>query len=457
MNKSTGLYSRLGVMMVLEFLVFGSWFPTIGLVLSNHGLSSLIGLVFVFSSVAAVISPMFVGALADRFFQAQKVFGVLHLAGAAVLLCLPSAVKSGNDTLFLVLLFVFTIFFQPTQAMPNNIAFVHLKDRHDVFPYIRALGTGSWIVAGLIVGQTGLSASSVIFYLAAGWALLLGVYSFTLPATPPQQRNVRFRPGDVIGSGAFTLFRQRRFVVLMACMLLISVPISIYNAYGSTYLAAAGIKNVASVMSLGQACELVFILLLPLLLRTIGYRGVLAVGLICWVARCGLFMYMDGGHRWLAYVVVGMHGACNDFFMITACMYVDRMVAPALKAQAQALLFFLSIGVGQGLGALVAGFIYNGAIGNHPTTELGYWNALWGIATAVSLLTFVVFAVLFRERRADGPTPPVEPGTPEAAGPDASEAVEAQAAVPVGSAAAVLPEPAEPSTPVAARDFLPET
>lgn len=427
MNRSPGLYSRLGAMMVLEFLVFGSWYPTIGLVLSENGMSSLIGLVFVFSSVAAVISPMFVGALADRFFQAQKVFGVLHLAGAAVLFTLPTAVQSGNDALFLVLLFVFTLFFQPTQAMPNNIAFVHLKDRHHVFPYIRALGTGSWIVAGLIVGQAGLSASPVIFYLSAGWSVLLGLYSFTLPATPPQQHNAQFKVSDVIGSGAFTLFRQRRFVVLMACMLLISVPISIYNAYGSTYLSAAGIKNVASVMSLGQACELVFILVLPLLLRTVGYRGVLGIGLICWIARCGLFIAMSGGHLWLAYVVVGMHGACNDFFMITACMYVDRMVSPALKAQAQALVFFLSIGVGQGLGALVAGFLYNGTIGSHPTAQLVHWNAMWGIATAVSLATFALYAVLFREDRR-GTTQPVGPGEPQgteppSAGPSGPTAV----------------------------------
>ncbi|WP_367038399.1 MFS transporter [Streptomyces sp. Je 1-332] len=408
MNNSTGLYARLGSMMVLEFLVFGSWFPTIGLVLSKNGLGNLIGLVFVCSSVAAVISPMFVGALADRFFEAQKVFGVLHLAGAAVLLFIPSAVKSGNDTLFLVLIFVFTVFFQPTQAMPNNIAFVHLKDRHDIFPYIRSLGTASWIVAGLIVGQAGLSASSVIFYLTAGWAVVLGLYSFTLPSTPPQQRDVRFRLGDVIGSGAFVLFRQRRFVALMACMLLISVPISIYNAYGSTHLSAAGITDVASVMSIGQACELAFILLLPALLRTVGYRGVLTIGLICWVVRCVLFLVMNNGQVWLAYVVVGMHGACNDFFMITACIYVDRMVAPALKAQAQALVFFVSIGVGQGLGALIAGFIYSGTVGHHPTSELSHWNGLWGIATAVAVLTFLVFACLFRKQQ-NGVESPVEP------------------------------------------------
>ncbi|MEU0742828.1 MFS transporter [Streptomyces sp. NPDC006134] len=421
MNKSSGLYARLGAMMVLEFLVFGSWYPTIGLVLSENGLGDLIGLVFVFSSLAAVISPLFVGALADRFFQAQKVFGVLHLAGAAILLFIPSAVAAGNDALFLVLLFAFTLFFQPTQAMPNNIAFVHMKDRHDLFPYIRSLGTASWIVAGLIVGQTGLSASSTIFYLAAGWSLLLGLYSFTLPATPPQQRDARFKPGDVIGSGAFALFRQRRFVVLMTCMLLISVPIAVYNAYGSTYLSVAGIENVASVMSLGQACELVFILVLPLLLRTVGYRGVLTIGLLCWVARCVLFMSMSTGPSWLAFVVVGMHGACNDFFMITACIYVDRMVTPALKAQAQALVFFLSIGVGQGLGALIAGLIYNGTIGNHATSDLGHWNALWGIATAVSLLTFLVFAVLFRGPRAEKSAPPAGPKSPQEAGPDPSD------------------------------------
>ncbi|WP_369201800.1 MFS transporter [Streptomyces sp. PU-14G] len=422
MQRFAHLYPRLGLMMVLEFLVFGSWYPTIGLVLSKNGLGDLIGLVFVFSSVAAVVSPMFVGALADRFFQAQKVFGVLHLAGAALLVCLPSAVRSGNENLFLSLLFVFTLFFQPTQAMPNNITFAHLGDRHDVFPYIRALGTGSWIVSGLIIGQAGLSASPVIFYVTASWSVLLGLYAFTLPATPPRQRNVKFKLGDVIGSGAFTLFRRRDFRVLMGCMLLISLPISIYNAYGSTYLSVAGIADVASVMSLGQACELLFILVLPVMLRTIGYRGVLITGLACWMLRCGLFLAMGSGTHWLAFVVVGMHGACNDFFMITACMYVDRMVSPALTAQAQALVFFMSIGVGQGLGSLIAGFLYDQAVGAGSAPSLSDWNILWTVAGMVSVLAFALFVALFRQQAvAEIPheTAPDAPATSAGSSPEA--------------------------------------
>ncbi|MFD7920013.1 MFS transporter [Streptomyces sp. NPDC059740] len=444
-HRNTPLYARLGTMMLLEFLVFGSWYPTVGLVLSKHGFGDLIGLVFVFSSVAAVLSPMFVGALADRFFSAHKVFGTLHLAGAAVLVFIPSAVTSGNDGLFLVLLFVFTLFFQPTQAMPNNIAFVHLQDKPEVFPYIRALGTGAWIVAGLVVGQLGLSASPVIFYLAAGWSVLLGVYAFTLPATPPQQRGAMFRIGDFVGSGAFALFRRPKFVLVMGCMLLISVPISIYNAYGSTYLSAAGVDDVASVMSLGQAFELLFILVLPVLLRTVGYRGVLTTGLVAWTVRCALFLAMDGGPHWLAYVVVGMHGACNDFFMITACMFVDRLVTPALKAQAQALVFFLSIGVGQGLGALLADALYSHAVAGRTTPTLGDWNTLWLLAAAVSLVTLVLFAVLFRKERSGGDVPPPlgPSGTLDASPGDTSEVT----SVPAGD---TLPPTAEATTATAA-------
>ncbi|MFD7920014.1 MFS transporter [Streptomyces sp. NPDC059740] len=389
-SRSTGLYARLGAMMALEYFAFGSWKPTMGLVLSSNGLGRLIGVVFVFSAVAAILSPLFVGALADRFFPAQKVFGVLHLAGAVLLALMPQAVEQRESALFVVLLFVFMLFFQPTQAMPNNISFAHLLGRMRVFPYIRSLGTLAWIVAGLVVGQNGMSARPQIFYLAAAVSAVLGVYSFTLPSTPPLQRGERFRAGDVIGIGAFPLLRRRRFLVLMVCVLLTFVPISTYNDYGSTYLDAAGVHNVASIMSLGQAAEFVFMLLLPRLLKWVGYRRILITGACTWVVRCGIFLVLTHGQVWLAMAVVALNGITTDFFMVTIYMYVDRMVAPALKAQAQGLVFFFQLGVGSLLGALVASSIYNGVIGDATHSRLSDWTPIWLVAGGVAVLTTLV-------------------------------------------------------------------
>ncbi|MEV8567550.1 MFS transporter [Streptomyces sp. NPDC051322] len=423
-TSPSGLYARLGSMMALEYFAFGSWKPTMGLVLSHNGLGSLIGNVFIVSAIAAVLSPLFVGTLADRFFPAQKVFGVLHLAGAVLLALMPQAVEHGNGVLFTVLLFVFMLFFQPTQAMPNNISFTHLQSRMRVFPYIRSLGTVAWIAAGLLVGQTGQSARPTIFYLAAGVSVVLGLYSFTLPNTPPLQRDGTFRIGDIIGISAFPLLKRRKFLVLMICVLLTFVPISTYNDYGSTYLDAAGVKNVASIMSLGQAAEFVFMLLLPRLLKRFGYRRILLTGAATWIVRISIFLVLTHGQVWLAAIVVSLNGITTDFFMVTIYMYVDRMVAPELKAQAQGLIFFFQLGVGSLLGAVVASSIYNSVIGNAAHSQLSDWRPIWLAAGGVAVVTATVMMLFLGKDDPD--LDQVTAGAddaPGSAGPDAPRSV----------------------------------
>ncbi len=388
-----GLYARLGAMLALEYFVFGTWKPTMGLVMSQNGLGDKIGLVFIFAAIAAMISPLFVGALADRFFPAQKVFGVLHLAGGALLVLMPQAIVNREGALFVLLLFLFMLFFQPTQAMPNSISFAHLQGRMHVFPYLRALGTGSWIIAGIVVGQGGLSAHPAIFYIAATVSFALGLYSFTLPSTPPLSKGRSFRPLDMIGAGAFPLFRQRKFVVLIACILLTFIPASTYNDYGATYLDAAGVHNVASIMSIGQAAEFVVMLLLPRLLVKFGFRKILVTGALTWILRCVLFLTLTHGQVWLAVTVVALHGVTTDFFMVTIYMYVDRMVAPALRSQAQALVFFFQLGVGSLLGAVAASSIYNSVIGNATTSDLSDWQPIWLVAAAAAVLNALLMVV----------------------------------------------------------------
>lgn len=402
-----GLYARLGAMLALQYFAFGSWKPTMGLVMSRNGMGDTIGHVFIFSAIAAMISPLFVGALADRFFPAQKVFAVLHLAGGALLMLMPQAIVNREGAFFVVLLFVFMLFFQPTQAMPNSISFVHLQGRMRVFPYLRALGTAAWIVAGLVIGQSGLSAHPGIFYLAAGVSFALSAYSFTLPATPPLMKGRAFRVGDMIGAGAFPLFKRRRFVVLIACVLLTFIPVSTYNDYGATYLDAAGVKNVATLMSLGQGAEFLVMLLLPRLLVKFGSRKILITGALTWVLRCLLFLTITHGQIWLAMTVVALHGITTDFFMVVIYMYVDRMVAPALKSQAQALIFFFQLGVGSLLGAVVAGSLYNSVIGNATTSDLSAWRPIWLAAAGAAVLSALIM-ILFLGKDAPEPTPPAE-------------------------------------------------
>ncbi len=285
-------------------------------------MGSVVGVAYSLAAVGAMISPLFTGAIADRFFSSQKVLAVLHVASGLILFAVTPLVSRGNSALFLAAIFIYMLFFQPTLTMTNNIAFTHIPEKSNAFAHIRAFGTAGWIIIGLFIGQSGLSASTAIFTIAAIMSLVLAVYSLTLPNTPPPARGNRFQRGDVVGAGAFSLFRQRSFTALVVCLLLAAVPISIYNSYGSTYLNVVGVPNVASFMTIGQATEIVFLALLPAVLKRFSMKTVLVSGLIAWVIRAVVLLVMTGGNVSLAIVVVALHGICSDFFIMASFMYV---------------------------------------------------------------------------------------------------------------------------------------
>jgi nucleoside transporter len=397
-------FARLSIMMLLQYMTYGSWWATIGLVLVSNGLGSIVGLAFSLSAIAAIISPMITGAIADRFFASQKVLAILHAVGGCILLALTPIVNAGNGAILLLALFVYMLFFQPTLAMTNNIAFTHIPEKSNSFAYIRAFGTGGWIVMGLVIGQSGLSASTSIFVIAAVMSFVLAAYSLTLPKTPPPARGTSFAWGDVIGAGAFHLFRNRSFRILVFAVLLTCVPISIYNSYGSTYLDAAGVPNVASFMTIGQASEVICLLLVPLILRRFSIKWVLFVGILAWVVRAALLLSMSEGNVPLAVIVIALHGVCNDFFLMTAFMYVDDLTRLEARAQAQSLFVFLSLGVGNAIGAFVAGELYNTFVGS--STDLAAWDPMWYLTAALTAVAALVFLFFFRSRVVRMPSPP---------------------------------------------------
>jgi nucleoside transporter len=402
------LFPRLSAMMLLEYLVFGSWYATAGLVLVSYGMGGIIGVMYSLGAVAAIVSPLFLGALADRYLPSQRVLAIAHLVGGVVMLFIPLTISAKNSGLFLLLVFVYMLFFQPTVAITNNIGFHHLGTNSRIFPYIRVFGTIGWIVAGLAVGQTGLSASTGLFFVTAAASIVLGVYSFTLPGTPAPQRGTKFRIGDVVGAQAFTLFRRRNFIVFAICGLLTSIPISMYNGYASTFLSVVGIKDVASVLTIGQMSEIVFIALIPVLLKRLGMKWMLIAGMAMWTVRYLLFVAATGSWSGWAVVAVALHGICNDFFLINGFMYVERIVSPAFKAQAQSLFVLITQGVGTVLGSLIGGWIYNGTVATAaPAAALSSWIALWIIPAVIAAAASVGFIALFHPK--DDPTPAAEP------------------------------------------------
>lgn len=386
--------TRLSLMMLLEFMVYGSWFATVGLVLSKNGLASIVGTAFSLAAVAAIVSLMFTGAIADRFFSSQKVLAVLHTVGGVLMLFVGPAIHTGNGGLVLVAIFVYMLFFQPTLAMTQNIAFTHLNDESGKFAWVRAFGTAGWIVVGLFIGQSGLSASDEIFTVAAVLSFVLAIYSLSLPKTPPPARRNRFRLGDIVGSGAFYLFRSRSFVVLMVTLVLTAVPISIYNAYGSTYLSIAGLPNVASFLTIGQGSELLALIALPFVLRVVSIKWVLVVGLLAWIVRAGAFYLMTGGNIPLAIVIIAIHGICNDFFVMTASIFINEVTKAGTRAQAQSLFLLASFGVGNMIGSLVAGGLFNAFVGS--SANVSSWDPMWYVTAGLTAIGAVLMVLFFR-------------------------------------------------------------
>lgn len=392
-QTSRGVLARLSVMMLLQYATFGSWWATFGLILITNHLGAAVGTAFTLAAVGAMVSPLFTGALADRYFSSERVLSALHLAGGVVMLFMGSVVSSQNAPAVLGVLLVYMLLFMPTGSLTSSITFSHLPAESTLFPVIRAFGTGGWILMGLAIGQSGLSASTTAFRVAAVMSFVLAIYALTLPKTPAPQRGATFRWGDVVGSGAFHLFRNRSFTILVACVLLVSVPISIYNAYGAAYLQVAGVPNVASVMTIGQGAEFVFLLLVPLALRRFSIKTVLTVGVVTWIVRAVLFLMMTNGNVPLAAIIVGLHGVTNDFFLQMTFIYANEVVRREARAQAQSLMMFLAFGVGNFIGSFIAGTFYNAFVGD--ATSVGAWAPMWYLTMGLSAVATILIVFFF--------------------------------------------------------------
>jgi nucleoside transporter len=390
---------RLSAMMLLQFIVFGSWFATLGLVLATNKLPTIIGDAYSLAAIAAIFSPLCLGAIGDRFLDTQKVLGLAHLVGGALMLFMPGLVQSGNGSLVLMLVFVYMLFFMPTLGLTNAIAFRHLEGNQRMFPYVRVFGTLGWVVAGLGVGAMGLSASTGVFTVAGISSLVLAAYSFTLPSTPPAAKGAKFSMGDIIGAKAFVLFRHRNFTVLILCALLTSISLGVYNAFASPYLGALGISNVAGVLAIGQTSEVIFIVTIPFVLSRIGMKWGLLAGMGMWGVRFLLFVLAAHGHAWLAIVGVALHGICNDFFLILSAMYIDRVAPVELAAQAQGWLILVISGFGGAIGGFVGGWIFGAAVAAHPEAGPTAWTPLWLVPIGAAILTGVLWISLFRYSR----------------------------------------------------------
>ena len=389
------LVPRLSLMMFLQFFIWGSWSVTLGLVMSQHNMSLLIGDAFSAGPIASILSPFVLGMLVDRFFASQKVMAVMHLAGAAILWFVPQALMAQNGALLIGLLFGYTLCYMPTLALTNNIAFHSLSDKDKTFPVVRVFGTIGWIVAGIFIGVTGISDTTGIFTLAAIISVILALYSLTLPNTPAPAKGLPVKVRDLFCADAFALLKVRHFFVFSLCATLISVPLGTYYAYTASFLADAGVGDVSTAMSFGQMSEIFFMLVIPFLFRRLGVKYMLLIGMCAWFVRYAFFaLGISEEGRFLLYLGILLHGVCYDFFFVVGFIYTDRIAGEKVKGQAQSMIVMFTYGIGMLLGSQISGALYNRLVAGQTVPQA--WTTFWWIPAVAAAVIAVIFLFSFK-------------------------------------------------------------
>ena len=378
--------------MFLEYFIWGAWSVTLGTYLS-HTLNfrgTQVGFAAGAVAVGAVVSPFFVGMIADRFFATERVLAVLHIVGGGFLL-LASSLTSFVP--FYLALVGYALCYMPTLALTNSLSFDHLTDPARQFPGVRVLGTIGWIAAGLIVGQMHLEATAVPLRLAAVASVVLGLFAFVLPHSPPHAAGKPLSARDVLGLDALSLMRDRSFATFLIGSFLVCIPLQFYYAFTNLYLNEIGLPEPASKMTLGQASEVGFMLLLPWCLARLGVKRILLVGMAAWVLRFLCFSSGNPGALvWMLYAGILLHGMCYDFFFVTGQIYVDQRASVQIRAAAQGLLAFVTFGAGWFIGSWLAGRIVDAY-----RTPTGHdWHAIWLVPAGIAGSILVAFAVLFQ-------------------------------------------------------------
>jgi len=387
---------RLSVMMFLQFFIWGAWAVTLGtyLGMTMDFDGTKIGLIYGTSALAAIVSPLIVGFVADRFFSTQKIFAVLHLVGAGFLMMASFA--QDFNSIYLILL-LYGICYMPTLALANSICFHNMDDPGKHFPAIRVLGTLGWIVAGLLVGFWQIEQDRTPLQLAALASLMLGLYAFTLPGQSAENAPTE----KVHWREVFKLVTKGPFFIVFISSILICIPLAFYYNFTNLFLNEVGVANAAGVMTIGQMTEIAFLLVMPLMFRRLGVKWMMLIGMSAWVIRYILFAY---GYQtdqtiWMLYLGIALHGICYDFFFVTGQIYADQKFPNHLKSSVQGLMTVATYGVGMFIGALVSG-----AVVTHNTLDgVKDWQSIWLVPAIMAFMVMVGFYMLFNEKRKGPP------------------------------------------------------
>jgi nucleoside transporter len=394
---TAGIRAKLSTMMFLEFFIWGAWFVTMGtyLTVTLKATGTQNAGAYATQSLGAIIAPFVIGLIADKYFSAQKILGVLHLLGAASLFYATTI--ADFDRFYPNILF-YMIIYMPTLALVNSVSFKQMQNPSKEFPPIRVFGTAGWIVAGLVIGYLGWEKSGSLvltFKMAAGASLILGLLSFTLPDTPPVKKGQKTSFGDIIGLDSIGMLKNKSYLTFFLASVAICIPLAFYYNFTNAFLNEVGVTAAAGKQTMGQASELLFMALMPLFFVRLGVKKMLAVGMLAWVLRYLLFAYGDiGANYWMLIAGIVMHGICYDFFFVTGQIYTDNLAGERFKSAAQGFITLATYGVGMLIGSYISGPI----VDHWQTSPTSHnWQTIWLIPAGIAAVVLIFFLLLFKD------------------------------------------------------------
>jgi len=401
MNSS--INTRLGIMMFLQFFIWGAWFTTIAVFMTAQDMGDLTHWPYTVNPLAAIIAPFALGLVADRFFATEKVLSVLHILGGIILLFTPSLAHSPGA--FIAALLVYNLCYMPTLGLSNSLAFSHIKDAEKNFPRIRVFGTLGWIAAGLFISfvlgrvlGTVAEATAWPLYTAGIASIILGIFCRSLPHTPPAAAGQAISARSILGLDALRELGSRPFYIFLISSFLICIPLAAYYNFTQLFLSATGFTNIAGTQTIGQMSEVGFMLLMPFFFARLGVKWMLVVGMGAWVARYALFAL--GAPDSVAMMIImgiALHGICYDFFFVTGQIYVNKKASDKIRGQAQGLLVLVTYGFGMLIGAQLAGAAFNRYLAGADALTLAQWESFWWLPAGFAAVVMVFFALIFKD------------------------------------------------------------
>ena len=384
--------------MFLEFFIWGSWFVTMGTYLGQtlHATGTQNATAYATQALGAIAAPFIIGLIADKYFSAQKILGVLHLAGAALMYYES---KAANFDTFYPGILAYMIIYMPTLALVNSVSFKQMVNPSKEFPPIRVFGTIGWIIAGTLIGFLNWEQSGSLiltFRMAAIASLILGFLSFALPDTPPLKKGQKTTFSDIMGLDSIGMLKNRSYLVFFLASVAICIPLAFYYNFTNPFLNEVGMKRAAFIQTFGQYSELAFMVAMPFFFVRLGVKKMLAMGMLAWSLRYVFFAYGDAAaNYWMLIAGIIIHGVCYDFFFVTGQIYTDNLAGPRFKSAAQGFITLATYGVGMFIGFTISGPI----VDNFKTSATTHnWQTIWLIPGGIAAVVLVLFLLLFRDR-----------------------------------------------------------